>query len=83
MPDLAPHFLGLTGEQRRAQILEFVADFTDINKYAPSVRDIARGVGMSQSGTEYQIQQLLATGALERTPGVARSLRVVQQAVDE
>lgn len=71
------------GELTRTKILQFVADWMTANPFGPSVRDIARGVGMSQSGTEYQIQQLLAAGLLERTPRVARSLRVVQQAVAE
>lgn len=68
------------GERRRMRIVEFVGAFWAGNGYAPTVREIAQGVGLRHpSGAEYQIQLLIAAGVLQRTPRAARSLRVVAE----
>lgn len=68
------------GEERRAAIVGFISDFWALYGHGPSVREIALGLGfLGPSGAEYQIQILLTADVLERTPGVARSLRVVTE----
>jgi repressor LexA len=68
------------GEERRAAIVEFIRDFWALYGHGPSLREIARGLGFhGPSGVEYQVQILLAEGAVTRKRGVARSLRVVTE----
>lgn len=44
---------------------------------APSARDIAAGLGLSgPSAASYHLDRLRQTGAIETTPGIARSIRV-------
>lgn len=64
--------------KRQSQLIEAIERFETDRGYKPSVREIARVMGLAPS----RIQQLAATteakGALVRVPGVARSWRVVK-----
>lgn len=74
-----PRVLGLTGDQRRAEILEFVVDYWAENGIAPTIREVASGVGLHVSSAHHHILALERVGLLVSTPGTMRSLRVVQQ----
>lgn len=66
------------GDKTREAIVEFVAAFHEANKYAPTLREIAAGVGLSsQSSAAYQVGELVTAGRLAVVPGVPRSIHVV------
>ena len=59
------------------EILQFVRDFLRERHYAPSMREIAGGVGLkSVSTVAYHLKQLRAQGLLESDPTRSRALRV-------
>lgn len=62
---------------RQHQVLETIADYWTAYGYAPSVRDIARLVGLVPSAAAYQIGELESAGRITRTRGIPRSIRVV------
>lgn len=68
---------------RQLRILEVIEDYWANQGYAPTLRDVARLVGCAYSSVAYQVGELEAAGRVKHTPGIPRSLRVVQQAVDE
>jgi repressor LexA len=69
---------GLTVRQRL--VLVVIGDYWTTYGYAPTVRDVARLIGLVPSATAYHLDQLEAAGRLTRTPRTPRSMRVVEQA---
>jgi len=68
------------GDRRRAAILEFITDYWTVNGYAPTVREVARGVGLATPSAAYHHLVLLERdGRLQWKTTIARSLRVVQR----
>ena len=64
---------------KRAQILSFIAAFIDGRGYAPSVRDIAEGCGISSSSiVQYHLNALERGGYIHRDRGISRSIRVTR-----
>ena len=62
----------------RESILDFIARFTTEHGYPPTVREIARGVGLrSVSGVMRSLDILEANGLIQRDAATARSIRVV------
>src|SRR5574341_1060764 len=60
---------------RRMRICQFIARFRDEHGYAPTVRQIGRGVGItSTSVVQYYILRLERAGILKRDPFVSRGL---------
>jgi SOS-response transcriptional repressor LexA len=57
---------------RRAKILTFIREYVGEHRYAPTVREIGKAVGLvSPSSVSYQLKQLAEQGALtfdERKP---------------
>lgn len=69
----------VTGEQRRAAILQYVKDYWTVEGFAPTIRDIQRGLGYaSPSSAAHQIDLLVEEGLLVRSPGRPRTLRAVE-----
>jgi repressor LexA len=69
----------LTVRQRR--ILEFIRGFYTIHGYAPSMREIAVGVGLGSPSTVlYQLGELQRMGWVRRHPGLPRALVVLNPA---
>lgn len=67
------------GRARREAIVAFVAEFWTVNEYGPSIREIARGVGLaSASACHYELIALEREGRLVSAPSVHRSIRVVK-----
>ena len=62
---------------RQAAVLTYIREFTEVQGYAPSVREIAVHFGNCVNAIQLHLVALQKKGAVERTPGVARSLRVV------
>ncbi|MEU7905340.1 MarR family transcriptional regulator [Actinoplanes sp. NPDC049118] len=62
---------------RQHAILDFVRAHITTHGYAPTVRQIADGVGLASSSTvSYQLGKLEAKGALRRAADVVRGLHV-------
>ena len=61
---------------RQTEILAFIQRFTAEHEYAPSVREIAAEFGFSPNGAQTHLNALELQGAIQRTRGVARSIRV-------
>ena len=58
--------------------LKFISAYWAENDYAPSYDDIREGLGAKSKGTVSElVSKLEARGYIERTPNLARSIRVV------
>ena len=68
--------MSLTDTQRA--IHAFIAERIEGDGFAPSQAEIARAFGFKGvRGAQYHLEALEAAGIVERSPGRARSLRVV------
>ena len=64
----------------RLRILNFVRTFLQERGYAPTVRDIVRGCGISTSSVvQYHLNRLEKEGYIRRDPQVFRSIRLVEE----
>ena len=64
--------------KKQLAVLDFVQDFTEENGHSPSYREIMEGLGLtSVSAVAEHIDNLVAKGAIKKTPGEARSLEVL------
>ncbi len=61
---------------RQVEILAFIEGFTAEHSYAPSVREIAAEFGFTPNGAQSHLNALELRGAIQRTRGVARSIRI-------
>ncbi|RMH90867.1 transcriptional repressor LexA [Lysobacter pythonis] len=60
-------------------ILAFIAERIEADGYPPTQVEIARAFGFKGvRGAQYHLEALEAAGAIERKPGIARSLRVLR-----
>ncbi|MEX1199614.1 MAG: transcriptional repressor LexA [Methylophaga sp.] len=67
--------------QRGKDTLKFIEDFMRQNDYAPTMEEIAVGLGIKSVGsTHYYVEQLLKAGELERLDNRSRGLRLKQMA---
>lgn len=63
--------------QRGKDTLKFIEDFMRQNDYAPTMEEIAVGLGIKSVGsTHYYVEQLLKAGELERLDNRSRGLRL-------
>jgi len=64
----------------RLRILNFIRVFLQEKGYAPTVRDIVRGCGISTSSVvQYHLNMLEKEGYIRRDPQVFRSIRLADQ----
>ena len=61
---------------RQTEVLEFVRSYVGQNGYSPSVRNVAEQFGMAINSAVGHLDALERKGAIARTPGVARSIRI-------
>jgi len=60
-------------------VLEFIKEFQEEHGYAPTYREIRDGCHLSStSQVAPYIDDLIAEGKLSKTPGAARTLRVLE-----
>ena len=59
------------------RILQVISDYWLAYGYAPSIRDVARLVNLPTTTTAERLDDLEAEGAIVRTRGIPRSMRVV------
>lgn len=66
---------------KRKQILDFITNFIRQRGYAPSVRDVAEGCGISSSSVaQYHLNVLEREGCIRRDREVSRSIGLVKKA---
>lgn len=64
-------------------IYEFIIAFTTRHGYGPSVRDIAKGVGVKSTNTaNYWKVQLRKEGLIDYQPGISRSIVVTNATIN-
>ncbi len=70
--------LGLPGHgksiARRAEILRAIEEYTDLHGFAPGLRDVAEGAGMSTSNARMHLIVLKNAGLVSYQPGIPRSI---------
>lgn len=70
--------MGVKITKKQMLILNFISDFTQERGFSPSYREIMTGVNLSSvASVAEHINNLVAKGALKKTPGAARSLEVI------
>ena len=70
--------------KKQLAVLNFLEDFTEENGHSPSYREIMMGLGLSSvSAVAEHVDNLVAKGVLEKVPGEARSLRVLNYKHEE
>lgn len=70
-----PRVNGIT--KRQVLVLEFIKTYIDMKKHAPSMQDIATGLGMkSRSNIHRIIHSLCEQGKLSINPTKARTIEV-------
>jgi len=68
---------------RQKQILDFITAFIEEKGYAPSVRDVAWGCGISSSSlAQYHLNVLEQKGYIRREREVSRSIGLVKKIAD-
>jgi Mn-dependent DtxR family transcriptional regulator len=63
--------------ERQGQYLAFIHDYTKVNRQPPAETDIARFFGLAAPSVHRMVVELAERGLLAKTPGAARSLRVL------
>lgn len=64
------------GENRREEILDFIAAYHAEWGFAPSMDEIAQGVGVVKNAARHHLLKLQQEGKVCMTPGKYRSLRL-------
>ena len=65
---------------KQEKIIKFVAEFLDRNGYPPTIRDIARGCGISSTSVvAYNLNKLEQAGYLRRHSEISRGIELNQQ----
>ena len=70
--------------KKQLALLDFLKTFTEENGYSPSYREIMSGLGLSSvSAVAEHINNLVEKGVLEKVPGEARSLLILDYQHEE
>ena len=62
---------------RQKDVLAAIGELTRRYGYPPTLREIARAVGLCLSTTSYYVSTLEAKGAISRVPGIPRTIVVL------
>jgi SOS-response transcriptional repressor LexA len=66
----------LTAHERMAQMLEFILRHVEERGFAPTIRGMAQGIGVSATRAAQLVDKLVAEGIVRHVPGMARTLTV-------
>jgi repressor LexA len=67
-------------KNRREQIIEFIRQYSEEHGFAPSIREIAKAVGVrSTKAVKYHLDVLVKEGLLKRTDRQARAISTAHQ----
>ena len=65
--------MGISARQK--QVLTFISQYVEHKGYPPSIRDIAKGCGMSSSSVAgYHLRALERSNYIRREPKISRSI---------
>lgn len=67
------------GEQTEHEVLGYLCRYIDETGVAPSMREIAKGLGMSAPGVRSVLLRLQDKGLVKMLPGVARGIVVTRK----
>lgn len=68
------------GIELREQICKFITEYTATHSYAPTIREIADGVGLkSSSSVHSHLTQLEIEGRIETKPYCPRAIKVIEK----
>jgi len=71
--------MGDTMTDKEKAAVEFIKSYTEDKGYAPNFTEIMEAVGeRSKAGITRSLNRLAEQGIITRSPGVARSIRVVE-----
>jgi SOS-response transcriptional repressor LexA len=59
-------------------VYEFIKKHLQQHGYAPSIREISAGTGLSGPRAQIELARLEGQGRIAMTPGIARSIRVLK-----
>ena len=66
--------------ERRAAVYAYIAEYSKLHGWAPSMREIGAAVGLSSTAAvEYHLRQLVADGLIVRQRYVSRGLTIVRK----
>ena len=66
----------LAVHDRKAQLLEFILAHFEERGFAPTIRGMAQGIGVSATRAAQLVDKLVAEGIVRHVPGMARTLTV-------
>jgi repressor LexA len=62
---------------RQSQVLAYIRRYRETEGIAPSVREIAAAMGIRPNAAQCHLNALEAAGAIKRSPGIPRSIRIL------
>jgi SOS-response transcriptional repressor LexA len=75
---LPEHAQVVRGRERRAAIVKFVVGYHAGHGYAPTISEVARGVGLSRSTTHQHLRTLRGEGRIRWVEGGLRTITIVE-----
>lgn len=64
-----------SGERSRARIKDFLSAFWAEHGYSPTVREVAKAVGLGSSTAHHHLLKMVSEGTITCEPGVYRTWR--------
>lgn len=64
-------------------VLNYICDYIAENDLSPTQREIAKGCSIGKSTVEKYLVELEALNLIHRTPGIGRSIRIVESDEDD
>lgn len=72
------------GDTVRERICQFIIDYISEHSYAPTIREISKGVGLkSLSSVHNHLIKLECEGRIEIKPHCPRAIRVIKKEVED
>lgn len=65
---------------RQTEILGFIREFINANKYPPSIKEIADAFGITIKGAWDHCNAIERKGYIRHTPGISRSITITEDA---
>ena len=69
----------MTPTKPQQDVIQFLASYRATHPYAPTFREIARGLGVALSTIRQRVRALESKGLLEHDEGVCRSIRTKER----
>lgn len=67
---------------KERQVLEFITQYVQRNGYAPTLMEIAQGLGLNAASTIHEhVQRLINKGYIRKTPGIERGIEIISDKI--